>query len=86
MAANQECCRQVASPDGTSIRDVRALNRIMMELMQKCTKDDEVVDVEDLNRWPFDFDVVEFLSTTTSASSINELMKMSRNLVASIRI
>jgi hypothetical protein len=86
MAANQECCRQVAPPDGTSIRDVKALSRIMMELMEKCTKDDEAIGVEDLNRWPFDFDVVGFLLTTTSASSINELMKVSRNLVASIRI
>jgi len=86
MVANQECCRQVASSDGTSIRDVRALSRIMMELMQKCTKDDEAIDVENLNRWSFDFDVVEFLSATTSASSINELMKVSWNLAASIRI
>jgi len=86
MAANQECCRQVAPPDGTSIRDVRALSRIMMKLMEKCTKDDEAIGVEDLNRWPFDSDVVGFLSTTTSASSVNELMKVSRNLAASIRI
>ncbi len=50
MIANQECCRQVASSDGTSIRDVRALSRIMMELMQKCIKDDEAIDVENLNR------------------------------------
>lgn len=86
MAANQECCRQVAPPDGTSIRDVRALSRIMMELMEKCTKDDEAIGVEDLNRWPFDSDAVGFLSATTSASSVNELMKVSRNLAASIRI
>lgn len=86
MAANQECCRQVAPPDGTSIRDVRALSRIMMELMEKCTKDDEAIGVEDLNRWSFDSDAVGFLLATTSASLVNELMKVSRNLVASIRI
>jgi len=57
-----------------------------MKLMQKCTKDDEAIDVENLNRWPFNSDAVEFLSTTTSASSINELMKVSWNLAASIRI
>lgn len=57
-----------------------------MELMEKCTKDDEAIGVEDLNRWPFDSDAVGFLSATTSASSVNELMKVSRNLVASIRI
>jgi len=77
MIANQECCRQVASSDETSIRNVRTLSRIMMKLMQKCTKDDEAIDVENLNRWPFNSDAVEFLSTTTSASSINELMKVS---------
>lgn len=86
MKANQECCCQVASPDGTSIRDVRALSRIMMELMQKYTKDDEAIGVEDLDRWPLDSDAVGFLSATTSASSVNELMKVSRNLAASFRI
>lgn len=58
----------------------------MMELMEKCTKDDEAIGVEDLNRWPFDSDAVGFLLATTSASLVNELMKVSRNLVASIRI
>ena len=57
-----------------------------MELMQKCTKDDEAIGVEDLDRWPFDSDDVGFLSATTSASSVNELMKVSRNLAALIRI
>ncbi len=86
MAANQECCRQIAPSEGTSIRDVRALSRIMMELMQKYTKDDEAIGVEDLDRWPLDSDAVGFLSATTSASSVNELMKVSRNLAASTRI
>ncbi len=86
MKANQECCCQVASLNEISIRNVRALNRIIIELMQKYIKDDEVLDVKNLNCWPFDLDVVEFLSTTIFASSINELIKISRNLVASFRI
>ncbi len=50
MKANQECCCQVASSDENSIRNVRTLSRIMMKLMQKYIKDDEAIDVEDLNR------------------------------------
>ena len=41
----------------------------MMELMQKYVKEDGVVGIEDLDRWPSDSAVVDFLSATTSASS-----------------
>ncbi len=77
MTANQECCRHVAPSRNIGIRDVRALSRIMMELMQKHVKEDEVVGIENLNRWLFDFAIVEFLSTTTSVSSAKELTTMS---------
>lgn len=48
-----------------------------MELMQKHLKEDGVVGIEDLDRWPSDSAAVEFLSATTSATSANELMKVS---------
>lgn len=51
-----------------------------MELMQKYTKDDGAVGIENLDRWPSDSAAVEFLSATTSASSAKELMKVSRLL------
>ena len=33
-----------------------------MELMQKCSKDDDAIGVEDLERWPSDSKAVGFLS------------------------
>jgi hypothetical protein len=76
MTADQECCRRrllgLAGP-----RDVRALGFITMELMQKHVKNDGAVGVDDLRRWPPDSNAVDFLSETTSASSVNELMRVS---------
>lgn len=46
----------------------------MMELMQKYVKEDGVVGIEDLDRWPSDSAAVDFLSATTSASSAKQLM------------
>ncbi|KAI9696007.1 MAG: hypothetical protein M1836_005838 [Candelina mexicana] len=55
-------------------QDLRAVGRIAMELMQKYVKDDDAVGVEDLNRWPSSSKAVVFLSETTSAVSVNELI------------
>ena len=68
------------------MRDVEALGRIMMELMQKYTKEDGRVGIEDLERWPSDCDAVEFLSLTTSAASVNELREVSRACIGAITI
>ena len=46
----------------------------MMELMQKHIKEDGLVGIEDLDRWPSDSAAVDFLSATTSASSAKQLM------------
>jgi hypothetical protein len=48
-----------------------------MELMQKYVKADGVVGVDDLRRWPLNSLAVGFLSETTSATSVGELMKVS---------
>jgi hypothetical protein len=45
-----------------------------MELMQGYVKEDGAVGVDDLHRW--DSDAVGFLSETTSATSVHELMKV----------
>ncbi len=68
------------------MRDVEALGRIMMELMQKYTKEDGAVGIEDLERWPSDCDAVEFLSLTTSAASVHELREVSRACIGAITI
>ncbi|KAH8799662.1 kinase-like domain-containing protein [Xylogone sp. PMI_703] len=71
---DQECCH--THPLGSvSRRDIRALSLITMELMQGYAKDDRVIGVDDLHRWPNGSDAVSFLSETTSASSVGELMK-----------
>jgi hypothetical protein len=50
----------------------------MMELMQKYTKDDGAVGVDDLRRWPSNSDAVGFLLDTTSAASPGVLIKVIR--------
>lgn len=86
MTADQESCRHVVPSRSIDIRDVRALSRIMMELMQKHVKEDGVVGIEDLDRWPSDSAAVEFLSATTSASSAKELMTVSQDSVPAILV
>lgn len=80
MIASQECWYEVALPP--RIKDVRALGRITMELMQKYDKDNGAIGIEDLDRWPSDSNAVAFLSTTTSAASVTGLMKVSGNSVS----
>lgn len=47
-----------------------------MELMQKYVKDDGVVGIDNLDRWPTRSAAVEFLSATTSAGSFEELKRV----------
>ncbi|KAK6591333.1 FAD-binding domain-containing protein [Botrytis cinerea] len=70
--ANQECCHS-AKPRGNT-RDLRALSPIVMELMQKYVKEDEAIGIDDLHRWHPNSNAVGFLSATTSATSIKELL------------
>ena len=84
MAADQECCRYIAPSRSIGVRDLKALSRIMMELMQKHIKEDGVVGIEDLDRWPSDSAAVDFLSATTSANSTKQLITMSQNSICII--
>ena len=65
----------VSEPKGKS-RDIKALSFITMELMQKYVKEDGVVGVDNLHRWPSDSNALGFLSATTSIISIEELLKV----------
>ena len=67
----------MASSDQGHSRDIRALGNITMELMQKYTKHDGAIGVDDLVRWPSDCNAVGFLSMTTSATSVDELLQVS---------
>jgi hypothetical protein len=47
-----------------------------MQLMQKCEKEEGVVGIDDLDRWPVDSDAFGFLSAI-STNSITSLQKVS---------
>lgn len=65
--ANQECCRAASSEDRRDHPDVQALGDIVMQLMEKRKKRNEVIGASDLDRWSPT--VVDFLSETMSASA-----------------
>ncbi|PGG98897.1 hypothetical protein GX51_06544 [Blastomyces parvus] len=60
-------------PNQTQIESIKALATITMELMQKYDKDDGLIGVDDLDRWPVDSASFGFLSATSSAMSIEVL-------------
>lgn len=47
-----------------------------MELLQKYVKSDGKVGIDNLDRWPSDSLAVGFLSTTTSADSLELLIQV----------
>lgn len=47
-----------------------------MQLMQKCDKEEGIVGIDDINRWPVDSDAFGFLSATVSTKSISSLQKV----------
>ncbi|OQE63141.1 hypothetical protein PENNAL_c0250G12113 [Penicillium nalgiovense] len=61
------------TPKQSEIAYIAALPSIMMRLMQKNGKDQGIVGVNDLERWPIDSAAVEFLSATETAESIRSL-------------
>jgi hypothetical protein len=60
---------------------MRALSNITMELMQKYTKDNGAIGIDDYQRWPSDGKAVKFLAMTTSARSMDELLEVNRFLL-----
>lgn len=50
----------------------------MMLLMQKYTKDNGAVGVDNVERWPVDSDAALFFVMTISAASVDELMEVSK--------
>lgn len=72
---NQEFC----SAENSSPSDIKAVGRIMMQLLQKYVKEGGAIGIENLNRCSLDSNAVKFLSMTTSASSLEELTKIKHN-------
>ena len=52
-----------------------------MKLMQKYTKNEKIIDVNDTNRWFMNSHAVEFLFVITSATFISELLKVSLRMI-----
>ncbi|KAK9847395.1 hypothetical protein MYU51_019503 [Penicillium brevicompactum] len=61
------------TPKQSEAAYIAALPSITMRLMQKYDKDQGVVGVNDLERWPIDSAAVGFLSATETAGSIKSL-------------
>ncbi|OJD11084.1 hypothetical protein AJ78_08069 [Emergomyces pasteurianus Ep9510] len=81
IARLEECRPRL--PEERKKEDVLAVAGITMELMQKYSKDNSAVGIENLDRWPVNSLAVSFVSATTSADSIQELEQ--HPLVKSVR-
>jgi hypothetical protein len=79
MTANQELYH-TRRPGDTESRNIRALSFITIELMQKYVKNGGAVGVGDLRRWLSDSMAMAFLSETTSATSVERLMRVSEGI------
>ncbi|KAA8642579.1 uncharacterized protein ATNIH1004_011524 [Aspergillus tanneri] len=74
IAALEFCVRYY--PTESQAKSIKALAAIMMTLMQTYEKEDGLVGVDDVRRWPVDSDTVEFLSATSSARFIDTLKQL----------
>jgi serine/threonine protein kinase len=63
-------------PRQSDLSYTRSFPSIVMCLMQKYEKDKGVIGVDDLERWPVGSDAFEFLSATSSISSLNDLKEV----------
>jgi hypothetical protein len=61
----------------TQETELASIANITMELLQKYTKDDGAIGIDDLDRWPSNSIAVDFLSRTTSAGSVESLKNVS---------
>ncbi|KAK8038369.1 serine/threonine protein kinase [Apiospora phragmitis] len=72
--ANQQYCQNVSS--GGITRDIRILGDITMRLMQIYENEHLSIGVDTAQRWPRHPNAIAFLSLTTSASSLVELLEL----------
>ena len=81
IVTNQKNCRDITAPNKFNKKNIVALNIVTMKLMQKYTKNEKIIDVNDTNRWFINSHVVEFLSVIISATSISELFKVNLRMI-----
>lgn len=58
---------------------LKVLASITMEIMQKYVKDDGMVGVDDVVRWPVDSDAFGFLSALSTTQSIESLKEVRKS-------
>lgn len=75
-AALEHCVERL--PNESQAQSLSALTMMTMLLMQKYTKADGAIGIDDIDRWPVESDSVQFLSTTTSVATIEDLMEVSK--------
>ena len=83
FTANHELFYAKAKPKGES-HGLRALLIMTMELMQKYTKEDGAISVDDLHHWDSSSDAISFLSATISVTSGAELLKVRPSILQNI--
>ncbi|KAE8311025.1 hypothetical protein BDV41DRAFT_579024 [Aspergillus transmontanensis] len=69
-----ELCEQRVSGQ-SQMPFIKALAIIMMRLMQKYEKDDGLIGINDVKRWPLDSCAVDFLTTTSSVQPVEALQQ-----------
>ncbi|KAL4912613.1 hypothetical protein BDW62DRAFT_194192 [Aspergillus aurantiobrunneus] len=62
-------------PGHSQVSMINAVAAIMMQLMQSYEMDDGIIGVDNIDRWPLDSEAFVFLEATSSAQSVDALMK-----------
>ncbi|KFY68144.1 hypothetical protein V496_01264 [Pseudogymnoascus sp. VKM F-4515 (FW-2607)] len=70
--AGQECCRKL-NTNRSSIKDIRGVGYVAMELMNKVAVYSGPMNTRDPILWPLDNDASKFVQSAESAHSIDEL-------------
>ncbi|ODM24143.1 hypothetical protein SI65_01733 [Aspergillus cristatus] len=76
IAALEQCVER--RPDKSQAQSLSALTVVTMLLMQKYAKADGAIGIDDIKRWPVESNSVQFLSTTTSVATIEDLKKVGK--------
>lgn len=74
--AGQEYSKSTEIPAKPST-DVVAVGYIMVELMQKYPKENGVIGIENVDRWPSDSEAVKFLSMIEANVPVHTLLQVS---------
>lgn len=75
QTAGHKCCKKIAS----LTQDIRVVGYITIELMQKYPNSSGSIGLEDFDHWPSDGNTIGFLMMTMLATSVDQLLLVSRS-------